>query len=98
MLPIWRHSHVAQLFYNESFHFSYFYAHHSLLLFQDISPHLTKVSRDVDAREKELTHMAHREILIRSLDSIKTLAPILICAMKIYVQLLAQGNIPELIL
>ncbi|XP_074603743.1 vinculin [Brevipalpus obovatus] len=59
---------------------------------KDISPHLSKVSRDVDDREKELTHMAHREILCRSLDSVKTLAPILICAMKIYVQLLAQGK------
>lgn len=59
---------------------------------KDVSPHLTRVSRDVDAREKELTHMVHREILIRSLDAVKTLAPILICAMKIYVQLLAQGK------
>jgi vinculin len=59
---------------------------------KDLSPSLTKVSRDVDNREKELTHQVHREILIRSLDSVKTLAPVLICAMKIYVQLLAQGK------
>lgn len=36
--------------------------------------------------------MVHREILVRSLDSVKTLAPILICSMKIYVQLLSQGK------
>jgi len=49
------------------------------------------VSREVDFREKELTHQVHRVILSRSLESIKTLAPILICAMKIYVQLVDQG-------
>ena len=58
---------------------------------KDLSPCLTKVSRDVDSREKELTHLVHRDILVRCLDSVKTLAPILICGMKIYVQLLAQG-------
>lgn len=29
----------------------------------------------------------HREILIRCLDAIKTLSPILICAMKIFIQI-----------
>lgn len=48
------------------------------------------MSREVDYREKELTHQVHRVILSRSLESIKTLAPILICAMKIYVQLVDQ--------
>ncbi|XP_017486928.1 PREDICTED: vinculin-like [Rhagoletis zephyria] len=57
---------------------------------KDLSPCLTKVSREVDYREKELTHQVHRVILSRSLESIKTLAPILICAMKIYVQLVDQ--------
>ncbi|XP_065312328.1 vinculin isoform X4 [Dermacentor albipictus] len=59
---------------------------------KDMSPCLTKVSRDVDAREKELTHQVHREILIRCLDSVKVLAPILICSMKIFVQILAQSG------
>ena len=57
-----------------------------------MSPCLTKVSREVDYREKELTHQVHREMLSRSLESVKTLAPVLICAMKIYVQLVAQGK------
>lgn len=61
-----------------------------MLSHQDLSPCLTKVSREVDYREKELTHQVHRVILSRSLESIKTLAPILICAMKIYVQLVDQ--------
>lgn len=53
---------------------------------------MTKVSRDVDLREKELTHQVHRDILSRSLESVKQLAPVLICAMKIYVQLVLQGK------
>ncbi|KRZ51242.1 Vinculin, partial [Trichinella nativa] len=65
---------------------------------RDISPWLTKMSRDTEAREKELTHHVHREILIRCIDSVKTLAPILICAMKIFIQISAQGGskgVPE---
>jgi len=59
---------------------------------KDLSPCLSKVSRDVDAREKELTHQIHREILARCLDQVKTLAPILICGMKIFIQILVQGG------
>ncbi|XP_067124487.1 vinculin-like isoform X3 [Centruroides vittatus] len=59
---------------------------------KDLSPCLTKVSREVDAREKELTIQVHREILIRCLDSIKTLAPIFICSMKIFIQIYSQGG------
>ncbi|XP_035220262.1 vinculin-like [Stegodyphus dumicola] len=59
---------------------------------KDLSPCLTKVSREVDAREKELIHQAHRDILIRCLESVKSLAPILICSMKIFVQILSQGG------
>lgn len=59
---------------------------------KDLSPCLTKVSREVDAREKELTIQIHREILVRCLDSIKTLAPILICSMKIFIQIYSQGG------
>lgn len=59
---------------------------------KDLSPCLTKVSREVDAREKELIHEAHRDILIRSLESVKALSPILICSMKIFVQILNQNG------
>lgn len=57
---------------------------------KDLSPCLTIVSREVDSREKELIHQAHRDILIRCLESVKSLAPILICSMKIFVQILNQ--------
>lgn len=60
---------------------------------KDVTPCLTRVTRDVDAREKELTHTLHREILIRCLDSVKTLAPILICSMKIFIQLKTEAKI-----
>jgi len=59
---------------------------------KDLSPCLTKVSREVDARQKELTHQVHRDILIRCLDQVKTLAPILICSMKIFIQIISQGG------
>ncbi|CAH1389700.1 unnamed protein product [Nezara viridula] len=59
---------------------------------KDLSPCLSKVSREVGAREKELTHQVHREILIRCLDQVKTLAPILICSMKIFIHIIAQGG------
>lgn len=57
---------------------------------RDLSPCLTKVSREVDHRSQELTHQVHREILSRCLDSVKTLSPILICSMKIFIQILHQ--------
>ncbi|KAK6639942.1 hypothetical protein RUM43_008219 [Polyplax serrata] len=59
---------------------------------KDLSPCLSKVSREVGAREKELTHQVHREILIRCLDQVKTLTPILICGMKIYIHIVSQGG------
>ncbi|KAG8199192.1 hypothetical protein JTE90_016019 [Oedothorax gibbosus] len=59
---------------------------------KDLSPCLTKVSREVDAREKQLIHQAHRDILTRCLESVKSLAPILICSMKIFVQILNQNG------
>ncbi|XP_039286096.1 vinculin isoform X3 [Nilaparvata lugens] len=59
---------------------------------KDLSPCLSKVSRDIGAREKELTHQVHREILVRCLDQVKTLAPILICSMKIFIHIISEGG------
>ncbi|XP_076039737.1 vinculin isoform X14 [Oratosquilla oratoria] len=59
---------------------------------KDLSPCLTKVSRDVDSRQLELTHQVHREILVRCLEGVKTLSPILICSMKIFIQIFHQGG------
>lgn len=59
---------------------------------KDLSPCLSKVSREVSAREKELTHQVHSEILVRCLEQIKILAPILICSMKVYIHIIEQGG------
>nr|XP_031842680.1 vinculin isoform X13 [Nomia melanderi] len=59
---------------------------------KNLSPCLSKVSKEVSAREKELTHQVHREILVRCLDQVKTLAPILICSMKIFIHIISQGG------
>lgn len=54
---------------------------------KDISSCLPKVFCLVDARQKELTHQVHRDILVYCLEQLKTLTPIMISSMKIYVQL-----------
>lgn len=59
---------------------------------KDITPALTKVARDVNQRQRELTHQVHRETLLRCLESLKQEAPVLIAAMKIYIQLLSTKN------
>ncbi|XP_051173648.1 vinculin isoform X2 [Leptopilina boulardi] len=59
---------------------------------KNLSPCLSKVSREVSAREKELTHQVHREILVRCLEQVKTLAPILICSMKIFIHIISHGG------
>ncbi|XP_023329663.1 vinculin isoform X4 [Eurytemora carolleeae] len=59
---------------------------------RDLSPSLSKVTREVEKRVEDLTHQVHREILSRCVEQIKTLAPILICSMKIFIQILSQGG------
>lgn len=59
---------------------------------KDLTPALSKVSRDVNQRQRELTHQVHRETLLRCLENLKQEAPILISAMKIYIQLLSSNN------
>ncbi|XP_055532948.1 vinculin [Wyeomyia smithii] len=59
---------------------------------KDLSPCLSKVSREVDAREKELTHQVHSEILVRCLEQVKILAPILICSMKVFILIAEQSG------
>ncbi|WKY07708.1 hypothetical protein Q1695_007294 [Nippostrongylus brasiliensis] len=54
---------------------------------KDITPWLSRVSSDVSNRQGELTHQVHRDILCRCLDQIRTLSPILICSMKIFIQI-----------
>merc|ERR1719394_2244898 len=57
---------------------------------KDLSPCLSKVSHDVEGRQKDLLNPSQRESLAQHLEQIKTLAPILICSMKIFIQILNQ--------
>src|SRR4051812_45373587 len=50
------------------------------------------MAKDVNARQLELTHQVHREILERCMVSVRTLSPILVCAMKIFIQIHSQGE------
>ncbi|XP_047516631.1 vinculin isoform X3 [Pieris napi] len=59
---------------------------------RDISPALSKAAREVAARAAELTHPPHAETLTRCLESVKKLAPVLICSMKIYIHILSEGG------
>ena len=51
-----------------------------------------QVTKEVEKRIEDLTHQVHREILARCVEQVKTLAPILICSMKIFIQIILQGN------
>ncbi|XP_049881942.1 vinculin [Pectinophora gossypiella] len=59
---------------------------------RDISPALSRAAREVAARASELTHPPHADTLTRCLESVKQLAPVLICAMKIYIHILTEGG------
>ncbi|CAH0731450.1 unnamed protein product, partial [Brenthis ino] len=59
---------------------------------RDISPALSKAAREVASRASELTHPPHAETLTRCLESVKRLAPVLICSMKIYIHILSEGG------
>ena len=66
-----------------------------------ISPLLLyQVSHDVEGRQKDLLNPSQRESLAQHLEQIKTLAPILICSMKIFIQILNQVaiNLSKLVL
>ncbi len=57
---------------------------------KDLSPCLSKMCQDVDARRRDLLNPYQRENLGQHLEQVKTLAPILICSMKIFIQILSQ--------
>eukprot|EP00095_Tigriopus_kingsejongensis_P010849 maker-scaffold1333_size47127-snap-gene-0.11 protein:Tk10849 transcript:maker-scaffold1333_size47127-snap-gene-0.11-mRNA-1 annotation:"vinculin-like isoform 1" len=59
---------------------------------RDLSPILSRVTSEVSKRTEDLTHQIHREVLSRCVEQVKTLAPILICSMKIFIQILVQDG------
>ena len=80
----------AKLRCNKRIHVSESFACRWLL--QNLSPVLTKMAKEVDGREKELTHQVHREWLQRSLEQVKQLTPQLISGIKIFVTTKGQGT------
>ncbi|CAF1409619.1 unnamed protein product [Adineta steineri] len=50
---------------------------------QNLTPILTQMSKEVDLRIKELTHVIHRQLLTRSLEQVKTLTPLLISSINV---------------
>jgi len=52
---------------------------------QNLTPIMTRMSQEVDGRIKELTHIIHRQILVRSLEQVKTLTPLLISSINVYI-------------
>ncbi|CAF1061492.1 unnamed protein product [Adineta ricciae] len=52
---------------------------------QNLTPILTRMSKEVDLRIKELTHVIHRKLLTRSVEQMKTLIPLLISSISVCV-------------
>jgi vinculin len=48
------------------------------------------MAREVDSREKELTHQIHRDLLNRHLNEVKSLTPSFISSIKIYLTIKHQ--------
>ena len=57
---------------------------------KDLSPSLSKVCLDVEGRRNDLLNPYQRDNLGQHLEQVKTLAPILICSMKIFIQILGK--------
>ncbi|OWF41671.1 Vinculin [Mizuhopecten yessoensis] len=62
---------------------------------KNLSPVLTTMAKQVDGREKELTHQVHREMLCQSLDQVKNLTPVVISGIKIYITAKENFQMPQ---
>ncbi|XP_078333931.1 vinculin-like isoform X3 [Crassostrea virginica] len=62
---------------------------------RNLTPVLTRMTKEVDAREKELTHQVHREMLTRSLEQVKNLTPVLISGIKTFITVKDSGKDPQ---
>lgn len=61
-------------------------------MFQNLTPGMTAMANMVSARAKELTFQIHRELLEKHLDSVKSMVPLLVSAIKITVTTISQGK------
>ena len=53
---------------------------------------LTQTTKEVTSRTDDLTHQSHKEMLLRCVEQLNTLCPILICAMRIFIEILAKAG------
>ncbi|XP_071853613.1 vinculin-like isoform X7 [Apostichopus japonicus] len=59
---------------------------------KNLTPGMTAMANMVSARAKELTFQIHRELLEKHLDSVKSMVPLLVSAIKITVTTISQGG------
>ncbi|XP_070565655.1 vinculin-like isoform X38 [Ptychodera flava] len=64
---------------------------------KNLTPGMTGMSKNIEAREKELIHQVHKEKLSSSLKTVKNLTPVLISGIKIFVTTKQTGGrgVPE---
>jgi vinculin len=62
---------------------------------RNLTPILTKMTREIDQREKELTHQVHRDLLVQHLEQVKNLTPVFISSIKI--NLIIQDMMAQLL-
>lgn len=60
---------------------------------KNLTPILSKMTREIDSREKELTHQIHRDLLCQHMDQVKSLTPTFISSIKI--GLLLAKSVPR---
>ncbi len=59
---------------------------------RNLTPILTKMTREIESRQKELTHQVHRDYLEQHLDQVKNLTPIFISSIKIHLLIAETAN------
>lgn len=69
--------------------FFYFF----ILLSKTLSPNLTSMIKSVEIRERELMHQAHRDILLRSVDEIRSYTNLFVNTLKIFVTAKVDGQL-----
>lgn len=62
---------------------------------KNFTPILAKMAREIEAREKELTHRAHRDKLVRHMTNVKSLTPSLVSAIKVCLFVNLQQQVYE---
>uniref|UniRef100_A0A8C8LRL0 Vinculin n=1 Tax=Oncorhynchus tshawytscha TaxID=74940 RepID=A0A8C8LRL0_ONCTS len=55
-------------------------------------PGMTKMAKMIDERQQELTHQEHRVMLVKSMNTVKELLPVLISGIKIFVTTKTSGS------